>query len=432
MKCDPLLVLGILLSTASQLRPANVPIGPGEVCLLAWMVPTLCHLMMQREFRFTPALSRMVIFWLLFGLAQSIGTLTGFVIGDVHDTSLFLHDVFAYPLLAAVSLLSVAGPDARPRLHRVAWLLVTMGSAILALQVAHVWGLISVGSLDPWYWDRVRGWSSNPNQLAFLCAVLWLLSLHLADVAVSAPVRIAAIATAILPIYVGRLTKSDTFALVLVASGLIFITLKLRSWLLHQPRPTFRSTVAWLALLALPLLVASIVPLAHTLSVDAEALARNLAKGTEQDTENTAEVRFAIWKQAFDRGLESGMLGLGPGPHLPIPESILEGRAGSSDDPKDIEHPADNGIPNFEAHNTPLDIFTQGGLLAVLSLYWLVGTAFLLTFRARLYGLTTLVSTLTIFTMFHLFVRPPIFWLAIALCLVAAERRKASPARAWS
>jgi hypothetical protein len=157
-----------------------------------------------------------------------------------------------------------------------------------------------------------------------------------------------------------------------------------------------------------------------------------LAKGTEQDTENTAEVRFAIWKQAFDRGLESGMLGLGPGPHLPIPESILEGRAGSSDDPKDIEHPADNGIPNFEAHNTPLDIFTQGGLLAVLSLYWLVGTAFLLTFRARLYGLTTLVSALTIFTMFHLFVRPPIFWLAIALCLVAVERRKASPARAWT
>ena len=69
---------------------------------------------------------------------------------------------------------------------------------------------------------------------------------------------------------------------------------------------------------------------------------------------------------------------------------------------------------------------------AVLSLYWLNSTAFLLTFGARLYGLTTLLSGLTIFTLFHLFVRPPILSIAIAICLIAAERRKPSPARVWS
>jgi hypothetical protein len=69
---------------------------------------------------------------------------------------------------------------------------------------------------------------------------------------------------------------------------------------------------------------------------------------------------------------------------------------------------------------------------AVLSLYWLISTAFLLTFGARLYGLTTLLSGLTIFTLFHLFVRPPILSIAIAICLIAAERRKPSPARVWS
>ena len=44
MKLDLLLVLGILLSTASQLRPAGAPIGPGEVCLVIWAA-----LMLGRE-----------------------------------------------------------------------------------------------------------------------------------------------------------------------------------------------------------------------------------------------------------------------------------------------------------------------------------------------------------------------------------------------
>ena len=276
----------------------------------------------------------MLIFWLLFAVAQSVGTLTGFAIGDVHDSSLFMHDVMAYPLLAAIGLLSVVGPDADSRLHRVAWFLVTLGSATLALQIAQAWGWVSMGSIDPWYWDRLRGWSANPNQLAFLCAMLGLLSLHLADVAASALARIAAIATAILPVYVGRLTKSDTFALVLVATGPIFIALKLRSWLFDQPRFNVRSASAWIAILALPLLLVSAIPFAYSIAADAGTLAQDLAKGNKQETEETAQVRLAAWQQAFDRGLESGMLGLGPGPHLPIPASILAGRLDSSGRPQ--------------------------------------------------------------------------------------------------
>lgn len=427
MKRDLLLVLGILLSTASQLRPA------GEICLVIWI-----GLMLGREAarlgpQFTPALSRLVIFWLLFAVAQGIGTLTGFAIGDVHDQSLFMHDAMAYPLLAIISMLCVVGTDAGPRLHRVAWLLVTVGSATLALQVVQAWGWIGMGSIDPWYWDRMRGWSENPNQLAILCAVLGLLSLHLADVATSTPARIAAIGSAVLPIYVGRLTKADTFGLVLVMAGPIFIALKLRTWLLsRQPALTVRSASAWIAIVALPLLLASVVPLGSSLAVDAEGIIDDMAKGTQQDTNKTVEIRLQAWQQAIDRGIESGLLGLGPGPHLPIPPSILAGRQDSSGEPKYLEHPKVNGTPNFEAHNTLLDILTQGGLMAVLSLVWLVAGAFLLTYRTRLDGLTVLLCGLTIFSIFHLIVRHPSFWFAIAVCLVAAESRKAAPARQWS
>ena len=433
MTLDLLLAVGILLSSASQLRPSAAPIGPGEICLVIWIALTIGRQLIQPAIQFTPALSRLVIFWLLFAMAQSIGTLTGFFIADVHDTSLFMHDVMAYLLLAAITVLCVAAPGAEPRFHRIAWLLVTVGSGILALQAAQAWGLVGTGSIEPWYWDRLRGWSENPNQLALLCAMLGLLSLHLADVAASARARIAAIATAILPIYVGRLTKGDAFSLVLVAAGPIFIALKLRTWLLsRQPGLTRPPCIRMDCHSRTAPAFASAIPFSYSLAVEARGLADDLAKGNERDTEKTAQIRLQTWQNAIDRGVNSGMLGLGPGPHLPIPALILEGRQDSSNEPKYVGHPEANGTPNFEAHNTLLDIFTQGGLLAVLGLVWLFAATFLLTSRTQLDGLTTLLCGLTIFSLFHLIIRYPIFWFAIAMCLVAAQGRKASLMRQWS
>ena len=428
MTCDLLLVVGVLLSTASQLRPEGLPFGPGEVSLAFWVILIAGQEIIRPQFRFTPAFSRLLIFWLLFAVAESIGTLAGYAIGDVHDTSLFAHDAMAYPLLAAISLLSAAGPDAESRLHRINWLLVTVGSALLAVQAGQAWNLISIGSTDPWYWDRLRGLSQNPNQLAIVCAALGLLSLHLAEVAKTRYARIAAVAATILPVYVGRLTKSDAFSLVLVTACVIFTALKLQSWILYQPRFRLRSALALIGVVAMPLLLASAAPFARAIDTDTLALAQDLAKGDEQDT---AQVRLAIWHKALERGLDSDMLGLGPGPHLPIPGSILAGREVSTDQPKYLDHPPNNGTPNFEAHNTLLDILTQGGLLGVLDLVWLVALALTLSYSARSAGLTTLVCGLVILSIFHLIIRQPTFWLAIATCLVAADSRKRTT-RVWS
>jgi hypothetical protein len=90
-----------------------------------------------------------------------------------------------------------------------------------------------------------------------------------------------------------------------------------------------------------------------------------------------------------------------------------------------VEHPEFGFVPNFEAHNTLLDLFIQGGLIAVLSLGWLVATALVATHRAELDALTTMLCGLVIFSIFHLIVRHPVFWFAISLCLVtAADSRR--------
>jgi hypothetical protein len=421
MTLDVLLAVGLLLSPASQLRLAGSPVGPGEICLLIWIVLTLGREAARLGPPLTPALSRLLVFWSLFATAQSLGMLTAHIIGDEHDPHWFLHDAMAYPLLAAVSCLSVIEPHARSRLHRVAWLLCALGTPFLGLQLANAWGLINISSVDPLWWDQFRGWSANPHQLAVLCTVLGILSLHLAETAVRLDARIAAVAFAILPIYAGRLTKSDSFGVILVAAGPIFIAFKFRTWLAScTPRITLRSASAWIIVLALPAALLSAALFASSIAVEAEDFAKLMARETATQTEEKAQLRFELWGQAITRGVESGMLGLGPGPHLEIPPTILaQRRTDAGIHPKNVEHPELTFAPNFEAHNTLLDLFTQGGLIAVLSLIWIVATALSIACQTGQAGLPTLLSALGIYAAATLIVRHPIFWFAIALCLVA-------------
>jgi O-antigen ligase len=420
---DVLLAVGLVLSTASQLRPAGIPVGIGELCLAAWVL-----LMLSREaVRLGPPLrmplSRLLTFWTAFAVALCVGTMTGFAIGDRHDTGLFLHDVVAYLLVAAVSCLSVVEPGAGARLRRVAWLSATLGAAWLALQVAFGWELIDSGNLETWEWDRFRGFTGNSNQLALFCTVISIVSLHLADSAGRPGERIVALICMTVAILVGRLTKSDAFLLVLIVGGPLFVALKLWRWLMSPARRlSLRSAFAWILALALPLTVAYAAPLGVIIQLD-EIIMGMTKGGGGRDTNETARLRFELWDGAVRRGIEAGMLGLGPGPHLAMPPSIVVGRRDSTNEPKDVDRPEVSSVPNFEAHNTVLDLFVQGGLMAVLSLGWLAAAALIVTYRAGLDALTTLLCGLAIFSVFHLIVRHPIFWFAIAICLVASRRR---------
>jgi hypothetical protein len=417
---DALLAFGLLLTTASQLRVCDLPIGPGEVCLVIWLVLMLLRKQGRLGPRLTPALSRLLLFWTVFAFSLSLGFLTELFIGRPYDPGYVVHDAMAYPLLGAVSCLSVVDPGARPRLRRVAWLLITFGTASLAFQVAAGWELIDFPLIQPWFWERFRGWSANPNQLSLLCGVLGLMSLHLADTAARPSSRILAIACLILPIYVGRMTKSDTFTFALLASGPIFIVLKLRAWLhLSQRRLVIHPGFAWIIALGLPLMLASLVPFAVVAAPDAWILVTQLSKGGGKELQPESQLRFSLWTDAIEVGVDSAMLGLGPGPHLEIPPSIWEERMETQDQPGHIEHPQRTVAPNFEAHNTFFDLLTQGGLIAVLTFVWIFVVSVFIALKARLAGLGTLICCLGIFCMTGLIVRNPIFWFSIALCLVA-------------
>jgi len=397
---DAILALGFTLTTATQLRSSSAGVGPGEAFLVIWLTMTLASPGPRRGSVTGPALSRMLVFWTVFALAEALGTLMGMAVDSHRDFGSFLHDTLAYLLMAAVSCLSVSEPNAEARLRRVAWFVATFGGVILTAQLANAWGAVTIGSVDPWYWDRLRGWSENPNELALNAAVLCLVSLHLAETATHWVATITAAVCTALSFYVGILTKSDAFLLVAMVGVVVFLLLKFRVWLFSfDRRLQFRSAVLWIAVLSLPLVLLAAAPFATSATDKLAALTTSTYK---DDHAGEAAVRMDLWREALNLGVESGLLGLGPGPHIT--------RIAYKREP----------WPAFEAHNTSLDLLTQGGLLAVLSVIWLLGTSFVLTLKAQRAALTTLVCGLAVFSTFHLIVRIPIFWFAITLCLVTA------------
>jgi O-Antigen ligase len=419
MPRDSFLALGLLLSTASQLRPGAFPIGLGELFLILWSILMLGRQMLSGDPVLTPALSVLLRFWGAFLFAESLGYIASLVLDVQTDPQWFLHDVLAYPLVALVSCL--LGLETDFRIRRIARLLSVFGTLALVVQLAAAAGLFSVPGVDPWYWERLRGWSANPNQLALLCAALSLIAVHLADTAADRSGWIWALICGIIPLVAGRMTGSDTFTLMLLASGLLFLVLKLTVWLrTSATAPQPRVWYALILMIAIPLFASSMLPAAMSMSAEADDLAMGLMKNGGKDAHQEADLRLALWTQAIDLGLQTGMLGMGPGPHLAIPPSLVKARAREANAPGNIQHPENNGAPNFEAHNTILDLFVQGGILADISFLWLLFSAFRHSYRAGLAGLSTMLCCLTLFGMTNLIIRQPLFWFAIVSCLVSS------------
>jgi O-Antigen ligase len=410
---DALLAAGVLFSTFTQLRPSGLPLGPGEMCLAAWLCLTLGCNVRSLLVPVPPALIRLLVFWVLFAAALCIGTVTAVILGERNVKAYFVHDVVAYALVAGISLLAVAQVNAAVRLRRAAWLLVLLGSCCVTLQLGQAYGVLPSAGVDVWFYDRFIGWSTNANQLGLLCLVVALLSLHLAEASPRPVARLAAIASGVVAVWAGLLSRSDAFLVTLVLS--VCCVAGVRWWrLLVAPRRRMGVAGLWalLAVLAVPVVAAATTPLAYRLL--AEVLALEAREETNQKLERDVGGRAKLWEQALERGLESRMLGLGPGPHLVRPA--------------DLREPRWDWLPDFEAHNTFVDVFLQGGLLATAGLLWLLVTAVRTAAKANHSCLVILIIAISAFALTHFIIRHPIVWFVVALALAVgtASRQRSA------
>lgn len=414
---DAILALGLLFTTATQLRVPGIPVGPGELGLVVWIAATSAKTLASGAPSLTRAVSALLVFWGAFALALSLGMLTAMATGEVFEPGLVLHDTVAYTLIAVLSCLCTSAPA---RLRRVAWLLVISSAVSLSLQYLNAIGWFRIPGIDPWFWERLRGWSDNPNQLAILCLIIVLVAGYLADTATRLSSRLAAILLMIPPLVVGRMSQNDTFILALAIALPVWVVAKLIVRI-HQDRleVSLGGSIARLVLVAVPILLLCTAPVVLSRAEYVTGFVLGLAKNAGAEVTDETNLRMTLWRQAIERGFESGMLGLGPGPHLQIPTAIVAGRVNSGTTPVNIVHPIQNGTANYEAHNTVLDVFTQGGLLAVASFVWVLFRATKQVYRARSPGLLALVAGAVVFMMTGNIVRQPIFWFAIVLCLAA-------------
>jgi O-Antigen ligase len=406
MMRNAILAAGIVMSSASQIKVPGLPFGFGEILLLAWIGLTVVEMMVTKRAAGSPALMRLAFFWGALALLLSLGTVIGYM-----TTQLFaehvMHDAQAYLLVALVTCLAAADPDAPRSLRRCAWLVIAFADLTFIPQIAQGWGVIGNFGVNPWYFDRFSGWSSNPNQLALYCAAFGPLALHLAATSSNKSGKWIGLASIALIFYVGRLTKSDTYLYTSVLAVLIFAALKTRTWLsLPGGGASLARQMAVLFLIASVPLAAAAAPYAYMNIQNAEAFAKSLTKDKGgAATEETAALRVFLWTEAVQTGMQSASLGLGPGPHL-------------------VRRPFGRitFIPApFEAHNTALDLYTQGGLLSVVLLIWIVGSAGAFALRAKFDALVALIASMAVFSMPHLIIRHPLVWFVVTLCLVTGK-----------
>ncbi len=418
---DVLLAVGLILTCSTQLRYSDMPIGPGEVLLVLWLTISGGLVVLRAEGRVSRPSLTFLVFWLLFAALQCVGAATGMLIGDLHEASLVLHDIFAYGLAAALSVMCVWRPNAGGRLLRVAWFVCGAGALLFSLQLANAYGAFALGGVEPWYWNRLRGWSENPNQLGLFGATLLLLALHLLESSTHAAASAAALVFAGPAAVAGHLSKSDTFHVVVAVAILAIAGVKLLDWAFERGKVRIRSTVMAIAILGAPiLLVASASLLLDNGEETMKSIIGAVTKDNGEGVGQEADLRVEIWRQALLRGLQAATLGLGPGPHLEIPSSVISGRRA----PKEINvvHPDVNVTANFESHNNFLEIFLQAGLPAAIALAWLLAIALLTAYRARFVLLAVTVFGVTVFGLTNVNLRQPIYWFSIAMCLTCGER----------
>jgi hypothetical protein len=407
---DVLLAGGIAMAYAAQLSIPGLPFGYTELLLTLWIMLSIGRVLAGGRLEATPALYRLATFWVIMTFAWGIGLIVG-LLTSVLYLSAPVHDMTAYVLLASVTCLAAAEPDAELHLRRTAWWVIGIANACFVFQLALGWGFVHQSGVDPWFWDRFDGWSENPNQLALYCALFGPLALYLATTTVNPWARVFGFSSIGLTFLVGKLTKSDTFLLTSILTLLIFLGLRVRTWFTSGGKVTVFRQVALLLMVGFLPLAMAMTPYVVAGIGSVENVAKGLSRGGGgEETTETAELRFSLWTDAFNKGVTSGSLGLGPGPHVDRPVSVY----------RQFQRQP------FEAHSTYLDTYTQGGLIAVLALLWILGSAALAAWRAKLDALLALMVSICFYGFPHLIIRHPIVWFAVTMCLVVGTPRAIS------
>ena len=366
-------------------------------------------------------------FWLAFILAQSLGLIAAMVSQDDINWSLVTHDIVAFAMMASITVITLGACGYERRLRRTLLLAMLFGTLTLTLQLASSNGLIAGPAIDPWYWDRLRGWSENPNQLSLFCAILVPISLLTAETSEGISELVPALACAASSFTAGFLTKGNTFRLSLVIGLLVAITAKGFCTLIRRDGKKSSKLLFCAMFLSAPLFAISAIPFLSTIRSD--DIAKNISRD-QNETLDEAALRFELWGRAIQKGLDSYYLGLGPGSHVPVPQEVIARQSWDIDPVQEALGTTAKHGATMESHNTYLEIFSEGGLVLVTAYLVLLFLMIRHVARVQIFALFILLSVIIVFGTFHVILRHPIVWFGICLCLAFDRPRRDALGRA--
>jgi O-antigen ligase len=386
--------LAVMVTSATQLRSAAVPVGPGEVLLATWLLFVGLLLLGGRRVVLGSVFRGLLVYWLIAVLLLGLGMLMA-LSQHKSDGSNWMHHGIALALQALFTcILAIRLPDQGGEDYYEIAARTALFACFLSGTVLLVAALLapSMGPIQPWYGHRFRGWAENPNQMALMVLGMPFLGWHLLRRTQRLGAKVIYGLAILGCVWVGLATWSDGLRVAwLGALAVIGFVLWCRA-LRRSAGP-----LMYLTHLIVPALV-----LVLGIGLGGQLLARFEAIGQGVYSEgDQGAIRMATWRNGLEAIGHSPLVGFGPGSYSGL-FAPFQG---------------------FEAHSTYIDWGMSTGALGVALQVALLAWAAWRAWRARAFALLAGFGALFIFSIFAYTLRQPIYWLLLVLTLRLAERR---------
>jgi O-antigen ligase len=375
--------VGIVLTTASQLRLASFPFGPGEATLSIWMLLVGIEIGSLRQVFITP-ITR-VIFW--FWTVSFTCLALGFLIAEsmALTSEDIYHDLLAFMFAFSFSITFLIRVSSNKELKKL--LKFFLAFTIVSLFIIFLFpGLIPF--LTPWYGDtRFAAWSNDPNQLALLLSPIPFFCLYFFSLSRNKLEKIWHILLMLLAFLLGVETQSDSLKLwwTIASVGTIFlifyreVTKRTTSYF-----SSYKNFVIKQLILSSLLLITLF--LGYVVYEQVYAILSNTYNYGAQGSD-----RLTLWKNALAGLSHSPLFGLGPGAHSGYTKPFL----------------------NTEAHNTFIDWAASYGIVGLACYLTLLGW---ISWKAWKNGSSALIAALISLIGYSVFVytaRHIVFWFSL-------------------
>ncbi|NMG08831.1 O-antigen ligase family protein [Brasilonema sp. UFV-L1] len=396
------LAMGIVLTTATQLRLSSLPLGPGEMILFLWIIFVIIRLLVLGSFSRTHILQVTLCFWLIAFTSMTFGLLIAELMGV--KASDFQYDYSAFILAFLFSSSCTISENFSKNIQKI--ILYSLSFSMVCLFIIFCFPSLTP-FLESWYGGiRFAGWAKNPNQLALLLCMIPFLALYLFNKSSSFFKKIFYATLSIMCVIIGLSTGSDALMLAWAIGFTIitlFVTVQVTTNIFVIKNLTTYLRLVYKLIIGLIILLLAVI----VLKIGYDTL--YLASADVYDKGGQGSERVTLWTNGIAALSHSPLFGLGPG-----------------------SHSGENGpFLDFEAHNTFIDWGASSGIIGLIAYIALLGWVAWTAWHKGFVVLFAAVISLAGFSCFHYVLRHPIFWFyLLAIANLSKQSSKTSTALA--